>query len=182
MKPTIESIRNMTETDAMKVANSIIEQQSPDVILDLSARGCIALGYLIGIRSALSLIDEYESKRIAVTFRKPDGTQRTIPQPLPTLFDGVPYDEDDDTGTRHTGTGKTRKSPVAHNAYHHDDDFWIAICREYQQLKGRHPRFTQAEFVRMKNNPRLNVKTFGIKLNQLLKHGGLKHKPRTRKH
>jgi len=91
-----------------------------------------------------------------------------------------PAFEEQRTGERLT-TGNKRKSPEPHNVIHHSDDFWLEICREYQTMRHRNPNLTQADFVRIKSNPRIKIKTFNAKLLQLTKTGAFTHKPRTRR-
>jgi hypothetical protein len=98
--------------------------------------------------------------------------------PHPT-FD-FPAFEEQRNGERMT-TGNKRKSPEPHNVIHHSDDFWLEICREYQTMRHRNPNLTQADFVRIKSNPRIKIKTFNAKLLQLTKTGAFTHKPRTRR-
>ena len=91
-----------------------------------------------------------------------------------------PAFEEQRNGERMT-TGNKRKSPEPHNVIHHSDDFWLEICREYQTMRHRNPNLTQADFVRIKSNPRIKIKTFNAKLLQLTKTGAFTHKPRTRR-
>lgn len=74
-----------------------------------------------------------------------------------------------------------RKSPIEHDVVHHDDNFWLGICREYQVLKHKNPKLTQTEFVKTKGDPTIKVKTFNEKMRQLAKTGMFIHKPRTKK-
>lgn len=74
-----------------------------------------------------------------------------------------------------------RKSPIAHDVIHHDDNFWLTICREYQVLKHKNPKLTQTDFVKTKGDPTIKVKTFNEKMRQLAKTGMFIHKPRTKK-
>lgn len=74
-----------------------------------------------------------------------------------------------------------RKSPIAHSVLHHDDEFWLAVCREYQTLKHRNPNLSQADFVNTKADARIKIKTFNAKLHQLTTNGVFVHKPRTSK-
>ena len=74
-----------------------------------------------------------------------------------------------------------RKSPIAHDVIHHDDNFWLDICREYQVLKHKKPKLTQTDFVKTKGDPTIKVKTFNEKMRQLAKTGMFIHKPRTKK-
>lgn len=74
-----------------------------------------------------------------------------------------------------------RKSPIAHDVIHHDDNFWLDICREYQVLKHKNPKLTQTDFVKTKGDPTIKVKTFNEKMRQLAKTGMFIHKPRTKK-
>lgn len=87
----------------------------------------------------------------------------------------------DETGGERLTTGLKRKSPEPHDVIHHSDDFWLNVCREFQQLKHRNPNLTQADFVRIKANPRIKIKTFNAKLLQLTKTGTFTHKPRTKR-
>ena len=98
--------------------------------------------------------------------------------PHPT-FDFPSYDEQR-TCERLT-TGNKRKSPEPHDVVHHSDDFWMHVCREYQTMRHRNHNLTQADFVRIKANPRIKIKTFNAKLLQLTKKGAYTHKPRTRR-
>lgn len=74
-----------------------------------------------------------------------------------------------------------RKSPIEHDVVHHDDNFWLGICREYQVLKHKNPKLTQTDFVKTKGDPTIKVKTFNEKMRQLAKTGMFIHKPRTKK-
>lgn len=74
-----------------------------------------------------------------------------------------------------------RKSPIEHDVIHHDDNFWLDICREYQVLKHKNPKLTQTDFVKTKGDPTIKVKTFNEKMRQLAKTGMFIHKPRTKK-
>ena len=74
-----------------------------------------------------------------------------------------------------------RKSPIEHDVVHHDDNFWLDICREYQVLKHKNPKLTQTDFVKTKGDPTIKVKTFNEKMRQLAKTGMFVHKPRTKK-
>lgn len=74
-----------------------------------------------------------------------------------------------------------RKSPIEHDVVHHDDNFWLDICREYQVLKHKNPKLTQTDFVKTKGDPTIKVKTFNEKMRQLAKTGMFIHKPRTKK-
>lgn len=74
-----------------------------------------------------------------------------------------------------------RKSPIEHDVVHHDDNFWLGICREYQVLKHKNPKLTQTDFVKTKGDPTIKVKTFNEKMRQLAKTGMFVHKPRTKK-
>lgn len=74
-----------------------------------------------------------------------------------------------------------RKSPIKHDVIHHDDNFWLDICREYQVLKHKNPKLTQTDFVKTKGDPTIKVKTFNEKMRQLAKTGMFIHKPRTKK-
>ena len=74
-----------------------------------------------------------------------------------------------------------RKSPVEHTVIHHDDNFWLGICREYQVLKHKNPKLTQTDFVKTKGDPTIKVKTFNEKMRQLAQTGMFIHKPRTNK-
>lgn len=71
-----------------------------------------------------------------------------------------------------------RKSPIEHDVVHHDDNFWLGICREYQVLKHKNPKLTQTDFVKTKGDPTIKVKTFNEKMRQLAKTGMFIHKPR----
>ena len=62
-----------------------------------------------------------------------------------------------------------RKSPIEHDVVHHDDNFWLGICREYQVLKHKNPKLTQTDFVKTKGDPTIKVKTFNEKMRQLAK-------------
>lgn len=99
--------------------------------------------------------------------------------PHPTL-NFPAFDANNETGERLT-TGLKRKSPEPHDVIHHSDDFWLNVCREFQQLKHRNPNLTQADFVRIKANPRIKIKTFNAKLLQLTKTGTFTHKPRMKR-
>ena len=74
-----------------------------------------------------------------------------------------------------------RKSPIEHDVVHHDDNFWLGICREYQVLKHKNQKLTQTDFVKTKGDPTIKVKTFNEKMRQLAKTGMFVHKPRTKK-
>ena len=74
-----------------------------------------------------------------------------------------------------------RKSPIEHDVIHHDDNFWLDICRQYQVLKHKNPKLTQTDFVKTKGDPTIKVKTFNEKMRQLAKTGMFIHKPRTKK-
>ena len=74
-----------------------------------------------------------------------------------------------------------RKSPIEHDVVHHDDNFWLDICRQYQVLKHKNPKLTQTDFVKTKGDPTIKVKTFNEKMRQLAKTGMFVHKPRTKK-
>lgn len=71
-----------------------------------------------------------------------------------------------------------RKSPVEHSVVHHDDNFWLQVCREYQTLKHKNPKLTRTDFVRIKNDPTIKAKTFDEKMRQLATTGMFVHKPR----
>ena len=71
-----------------------------------------------------------------------------------------------------------RKSPIEHDVVHHDDNFWLGICREYQVLKHKNPKLTRTDFVRIKNDPTIKAKTFDEKMRQLATTGMFVHKPR----
>lgn len=71
-----------------------------------------------------------------------------------------------------------RKSPVEHSVVHHDDNFWLQACREYQTLKHKNPKLTRTDFVRIKNDPTIKAKTFDEKMRQLATTGMFVHKPR----
>lgn len=100
------------------------------------------------------------------------------PHPTLDLFSHV--DTTNENGER-IATGLKRKSPEPHNAIHNTDDFWLQVCREFQQLKHRNPNLTQADFVRIKANPRIKIKTFNAKYLQLTKTGTFTHKQRTKR-
>lgn len=123
-------------------------------------------GYIAGHAAAMAEIAEQRNHAVPKI------------DPHPT-FDFPAYDEQR-TGERLT-TGNKRKSPEPHNVIHHSDDFWLEICREYQTMQHRNPNLTQADFVRIKSNPRIKIKTFNAKLLQLTKTGAFTHKPRTRR-
>lgn len=74
-----------------------------------------------------------------------------------------------------------RKSPVAHSVIHHDDNFWLELCREYQVLKHKNPKLTRTDFVKIKNDPTIKAKTFDEKMRQLTTTGMFIHKPRKTK-
>ena len=71
-----------------------------------------------------------------------------------------------------------RKSPVEHSVVHHDDNFWLQVCREYQTLKHKNPKLTRTDFVRIKTDPTIKAKTFDEKMRQLATTGMFVHKPR----
>ena len=71
-----------------------------------------------------------------------------------------------------------RKSPVEHSVVHHDDNFWLQVCREYQTLKHKNPKLTRTDFVRIKNDPTIKATTFDEKMRQLATTGMFVHKPR----
>lgn len=123
-------------------------------------------GYKAGHDAEMAEIDEQRNHAV----------QKIDPHPT---FDFPAYDEQL-TGERLT-TGNKRKSPEPHDVVHHSDDFWMQVCREYQTMRHRNPNLTQADFVRIKANPRIKIKTFNAKLLQLTKTGAFTHKPRTRR-
>ena len=88
-------------------------------------------------------------------------------------FESVP------TESKQTDPDKPkRKSPVEHSVLHHSDEYWLNVCREYQVLKHKNPNLTQTDFVKMKNDPAIKIKTFNAKMYQLTKNGVFQHKPR----
>ncbi len=69
-----------------------------------------------------------------------------------------------------------RKSPVPHNRVNNKDEFWHEVIREYFTMKKKNPTLTRADFVRMKDDPRIKAKTFNSKLHYMSKYGALPHK------
>lgn len=133
---------------------------------------------LISSECEKSYAQGYEAGRKAAFAEIRASAHAAIPKvdPHPT-FDFPSFDE---TGERLT-TGNKRKSPEPHDVVHHSDDFWLEICREYQTMRHRNPNLTQADFVRIKANPRIKIKTFNAKYLQLTKTGMFQHKPRTKR-
>ena len=124
----------------------------------------------------------YEAGRKAafaeIAAAKAHSVPKVDPHPTLDLFSHV--DTTNENGER-IATGLKRKSPEPHDVFHHSDEFWLNVCREYQQLKHRNPNLTQADFVRIKANPRIKIKTFNAKLLQLTTTGTFAHKPRIRR-
>lgn len=125
-------------------------------------------GYAAGRNSAFA----------EIAAAKAHSVPKVDPHPTLDLFSHV--DTTNENGERLT-TGLKRKSPEPHDVFHHSDEFWLNVCREYQQLKHRNPNLTQADFVRIKANPRIKIKTFNAKLLQLTTTGTFAHKPRIRR-
>ena len=148
----VRNLTNEKENIRMKVQSAILKAHAD--------------GYAAGHAAAMAEIAEQRNHAVPKI------------DPHPT-FDFPAYDEQR-TGERLT-TGNKRKSPEPHNVIHHSDDFWLEICREYQTMRHRNPNLTQADFVRIKSNPRIKIKTFNAKLLQLTKTGAFTHKPRTRR-
>lgn len=69
-----------------------------------------------------------------------------------------------------------RKSPRPHNRVNNKDEFWHEVIREYFSMKKKNPTLTRADFVRMKNDPRIKAKTFNSKVHYMSKYGALPHK------
>ena len=69
-----------------------------------------------------------------------------------------------------------RKSPIPHNRVNNKDEFWHEVIREYFTMKKKNPTLTRADFVRMKDDPRIKAKTFNSKLHYMSKYGALPHK------
>lgn len=69
-----------------------------------------------------------------------------------------------------------RKSPRPHNRVNNKDEFWHEIIREYFTMKKKNPTLTRADFVRIKDDPRIKAKTFNSKLHYMSKYGALPHK------
>ena len=115
---------------------------------------------------------------VTAAAQKAHSVPKVDPHPTLDLFSHV--DTTNENGER-IATGLKRKSPEPHDVFHHSDEFWLNVCREYQQLKHRNPNLTQADFVRIKANPRIKIKTFNAKLLQLTTTGTFAHKPRIRR-
>lgn len=171
MKPELKDLYDAVvdiHRTFLKTTQKELEERTATIALTASNRieEAYERGYKAGHAAAMAEIAEQRNHAVPKI------------DPHPT-FDFPAYDEQR-TGERMT-TGNKRKSPEPHNVIHHSDDFWLEICREYQTMRHRNPNLTQADFVRIKANPRIKIKTFNAKLLQLTKTGAFTHKPRTRR-
>ena len=171
MKPELKDLYDAVvdiHRTFLKTTQKELEERTATIALTASNRieEAYERGYKAGHAAAMAEIAEQRNHAVPKI------------DPHPT-FD-FPAFEEQRNGERMT-TGNKRKSPEPHNVIHHSDDFWLEICREYQTMRHRNPNLTQADFVRIKSNPRIKIKTFNAKLLQLTKTGAFTHKPRTRR-
>ena len=171
MKPELKDLYDAVvdiHRTFLKTTQKELEERTATIGLTASNRieEAYERGYTAGYAAAMAEIAEQRNHAV----------QKIDPHPT---FD-FPAFEEQRNGERMT-TGNKRKSPEPHNVIHHSDDFWLEICREYQTMRHRNPNLTQADFVRIKSNPRIKIKTFNAKLLQLTKTGAFTHKPRTRR-
>ena len=171
MKPELKDLYDAVvdiHRTFLKTTQKELEERTATIALTASNRieEAYERGYTAGYAAAMAEIAEQRNHAVPKI------------DPHPT-FD-FPAFEEQRNGERMT-TGNKRKSPEPHNVIHHSDDFWLEICREYQTMRHRNPNLTQADFVRIKSNPRIKIKTFNAKLLQLTKTGAFTHKPRTRR-